>query len=74
MLGTAKQRHVAARRRCGRRFAFGKDLTGCASAMHNPFLLSEGRHGRAVDLYLTSDPNMVDLRSIVGGRQYRDIR
>jgi len=45
MLGTAKQRHVAARRRCGRRFAFGKDLTGCASAMHNPFLLSGGRHG-----------------------------
>jgi hypothetical protein len=51
-------------------FAFGKDLTGCASVMHSPFLLSGGRQIHTAEplvLYFTSfAPKMVDPRSIVG--------
>lgn len=39
--------------------AFGKDLTGCASVMHNPFLLSGGIQnpfGRAVGFCISRRP------------------
>jgi len=59
-------------------FRVREGLTGCASVMHSPFLLSGGPQIRTAEplvLYFTSSaPKMVDPRSIVGGRQYRDIR
>ncbi len=51
--------------------AFGTDPTGCASAMHSPFILSGGRQIHSAEplvlYFMSSTPKMVDPRSIVGG-------
>jgi len=51
--------------------AFGKDPTGCASAMHSPFILSGGCQIHSAEplvlYFMSSTPKMVDPRSIVGG-------
>src|SRR6266851_586760 len=63
-------------------FSIGVNASGpdwACSAMHSPFLLSRGHQFHTAEPLVLSTlscppQRMVDPRSTIGGRQYRDIR